>query len=27
LPNVTNGESFVDSIRNLALQYTTRRKW
>ena len=26
LPNVTNGESFVDSIRNLALQYTTRRK-
>lgn len=26
LPNVTNGESFVDSIKTLALQYTTRRK-
>lgn len=26
LPNVTDGQSFVDSIRNVALQYTTRRK-
>ena len=26
LPNVTNGESFVDSIKTLALQYTTRRR-
>ena len=26
LPNVTDGESFVDSIRNVALQYTTRRR-
>lgn len=26
LPNVTDGQSFIDSIRNVALQYTTRRK-
>ena len=26
LPNVTDGQSFVDSIRNVALQYTTRRR-
>ena len=26
LPNVTDGQSFVDSIRNIALQYTTRRR-
>ena len=26
LPNVTNGENFVDSLRTLALQYTTRRR-
>ena len=26
LPNITDGESFVDSIRNVALQYTTRRR-
>ena len=26
LPNVVNGESFISSIRTLALQYTTRRR-